>query len=174
MIHIRRHALVRHSPEEMFDLVNDVEAYPTLFPWCAAARVLARESDSVQIVRLDLRFAGFTQSFTTRNTGERPRRLRMHLVEGPLKSLDGEFTFTALGALSPESSLGSGQVELPPAGRNDDGTSAAKPSGGCKIALALDFEYAGRLIGPALKLGFQGLANRMVDDFSRAAAKRHG
>jgi ribosome-associated toxin RatA of RatAB toxin-antitoxin module len=142
MINIRRHALVRQTPERMFDLVNDVEAYPSRFPWCAAARVLEREGD-VLVARLDLRFAGITQGFTTRNTLERPHRLRMQLVDGPLKALEGEWTFAPLG---------------------DDG---------CKIALALDFDFSGRLTGAALRLGFQGLANRMVDDFCAAAAKSH-
>ena len=139
MIQIRRHALVRYSPAQMFDLVNDVEAYPTRFGWCADAEIIDRESATVFVARLDLRFAGLTQSFTTRNTTAAPRRLHMHLVEGPLRSLEGEFSFTALG---------------------DDG---------CKIALALDFEYAGFLAGPVLRLGFQGLANRLVDDFCRVA-----
>ena len=144
VIQIRRHALVRYTPAEMFDLVDDVEAYPTRFPWCAGSEILAREGASTLVARLDLRFAGLTQSFTTRNTRERPLRLHMHLVEGPLRSLEGEFTFTALG---------------------DDG---------CKIALELDFEYAGILAGPALRLGFQGLAGRLVDDFCRAAVKVYG
>ena len=144
MIQIRRHALVRYSPEAMFDLVDDVEAYPTRFAWCAGARILAREAEDVRIARLDLRFAGLTQSFTTRNTAERPARLHMHLVEGPLKALEGEFTFTPLGGE------------------------------GCKIALALDFEYSGVLAGAALRLGFQGVASRMVDDFVRAAQKTYG
>jgi ribosome-associated toxin RatA of RatAB toxin-antitoxin module len=143
VIQIRRHALVRHTPERMFDLVNDVEAYPTRFPWCAGARVLEREGDAALTARLDLRFAGLTQSFTTRNTLERPRRLHMHLVDGPLRALEGEWTFTPLGAE------------------------------GCRIALALDFDYAGFLGGSALRLGFQGLANRMVDDFCIAAAKAY-
>ena len=144
MIQIRRHALVRYTPAQMFDLVNDVEAYPTRFSWCAGAQILAHEDASTLVARLDLRFAGLTQSFTTRNTAEAPHRLHMHLVEGPLRTLEGEFTFTALGA------------------------------DGCKIALALDFEYAGFLTGQALRLGFQGLANRLVDDFSRAAVKVYG
>jgi len=148
VIEIRRHALVRYTPAEMFDLVNDVEAYPSRFSWCAAARVVARESDSVLVARLDLRFAGFTQSFTTRNTGEKPSSLHMHLVEGPLKALEGEFTFDALG-------------------------DPAAPSG-CRIALALDFEYSGMLAGVALRLGFQGLAGRLVDDFVRAAHRIYG
>ncbi|HEY6894736.1 MAG TPA: type II toxin-antitoxin system RatA family toxin [Rhodanobacteraceae bacterium] len=143
MIQIRRHALVRYSPEAMFDLVDDVEAYPTRFPWCADAKILAREGDDVRIARLDLRFAGLTQSFTTRNTAKRPERLHMHLVEGPLKVLEGEFTFTPLGE-------------------------------GSKIALVLDFEYSGVLAGAALRLGFQGVANRLVDDFVRAARKAYG
>jgi len=148
VIQIRRHALVRYSPEAMFDLVDDVEAYPTRFPWCAGAKIVAREGDDVRIARLDLRFAGLTQSFTTRNTAERPHRLHMHLVEGPLKALEGEFTFDALG-------------------------DPAAPSG-CRIALALDFEYSGLLGGTALRLGFQGLASRLVDDFVRAAHRIYG
>lgn len=144
MIQIRRHALVRHTPERMFDLVNDVEAYPSRFPWCADARVLERDGEAALVARLDLRFAGMTQGFTTRNSFERPHRLHMHLVDGPLRALEGEWTFAALG---------------------DDG---------CRIALALDFDYSGKLAGTALRLGFQGLANRMVDDFCAAATKTAG
>jgi ribosome-associated toxin RatA of RatAB toxin-antitoxin module len=139
MIEIRRQALVRQTPERMFDLVNDVEAYPSRFSWCAGARVLDREGDAALTARLDLRFAGITQSFTTRNTLQRPRRLRMELVEGPLRALDGVWTFDPLG------------------------------EDGCKVALALDFDYTGLFSGP-LRIGFQGLASRMVDDFCAAAA----
>ena len=144
MIQIRRHALVRHTSEQMFDLVNDVEAYPTRFAWCAGACVLERTGDAALTVRLDLRFAGFTQSFTTRNTLQRPQRLNLHLVDGPLRALEGEWMFDALGG------------------------------DGCKIALALDFDYAGGLGGAVLRFGFQALANRMVDDFCRVASTIYG
>ena len=163
MIQIRRHALVRYSPAQMFDLVNDVEAYPTRFPWCADAEILAREGDATLVARLDLRFAGLTQSFTTRNTAERPHRLHMQLVEGPLRTLEGEFTFVALGP----SKAGSRD------GKAESRAMSPSPSG-CKISLALDFDYAGLLTGPALRLGFHGLANRLVDDFCRVAAKVYG
>ena len=144
MIEIRRQALVRYTPEQMFDLVNDVEAYPTRFPWCSASHVLEREGDTALTARLDLRLAGISHGFTTRNTLERPHRVRVTLVEGPLRALEGDWTFEALG--------------------ND----------GCKIALALDFHPSGRLAGAALRLGFQVLANRMVDDFCAAAKKVYG
>lgn len=141
MIEIRRQALVRQTPERMFDLVNDVEAYPRRFAWCAGARVLERDGDVALTARLDVRFAGVKQSFTTRNTFDRPSRLSVRLVEGPLSALDGDWAFEPLG------------------------------SDGCKIALRLDFDYTGLFAGP-LRLGFQTLANRMVDDFCAAANKR--
>ena len=143
MIEIRRTALVKHSPAQMFDLVNDVEAYPKRFPWCSGAEVLER-GENMLVARLDLKFAGFHHSFTTRNTVDRPHRLQMSLVDGPLRALEGVWDFVALG---------------------DDG---------CKIMLALDFDYAGRLGGTALRLGFQGLASRMVDDFCREADRTYG
>ncbi len=143
VIEIRRSALVRYSPAQMFDLVNEVEAYPKRFAWCAGVNVLERGQD-VLVARLDLKFAGFRQSFTTRNALEPPTRLHMTLVDGPFRSLDGVWTFTALG------------------------------DAGCKVAFALDFEYAGRLGGGAVKLGFQGLAGRMVDDFCREADRVYG
>jgi hypothetical protein len=37
--------------------------------------------------------------------------------------------------------------------------------------LRLEFEPQSRLLGPALSLGMQGLADRMVDDFVREADK---
>jgi ribosome-associated toxin RatA of RatAB toxin-antitoxin module len=166
VIQIRRHALVRYSPAQMFELVNDVEAYPTRFPWCADAKIVERESDTALVARLDLKFAGLTQSFTTRNTMNPPHSLHLHLVEGPLHSLEGEWTFEALGKSSSDPSYKrEGRSERPP---------AAQSVSGCKISLALDFEYAGFLVGQALRLGFQGVANRMVDDFCRAAVKAYG
>lgn len=142
MIEIRRSALVRHSPERMFDLVDNVEAYPKHFPWCSSSSVIER-TDNVLVARLDLHFAGLRHHFTTRNTAQRPQRIDIRLVDGPLRSLVGLWSFAALG------------------------------EDGCKVALALDFDYAG-FGGSVLKLGFQGLANRMVDDFCHVADLLYG
>ena len=37
---ISRSAVVSHTPEQMFDLVNDFERYPEFLPWCGGARVV--------------------------------------------------------------------------------------------------------------------------------------
>ncbi|MGH8121387.1 MAG: type II toxin-antitoxin system RatA family toxin [Rudaea sp.] len=167
MIQIRRSAIVRHSPSQMFDLVNDVEAYPRRFAWCAGAQARARGANSLT-ARLDLRLGGLTQSFTTRNALEPPQRILMQLVEGPFRALHGEWTFMALGTNKPPSS-GLADHLLPQAGdaEFERPVLAASPIG-CKIAFALDFDYSG-LMSPVLRTGFQKLADRMVDEFCREA-----
>jgi len=90
--------------------------------------------------RLELRIGGLTQAFTTLNHLEPPRRITLDLVDGPFRSLSGSWEFVALGET------------------------------GCKIALALDFEYAG-LMAPIMRAGFQKLADHMVDEFCREALR---
>jgi ribosome-associated toxin RatA of RatAB toxin-antitoxin module len=70
---------------------------------------------------------------------ERPHRIEMKLVDGPFRKLHGQWDFFAL------------------------------EESASKITLALAFDPTNRLIGPALARGFQGLADRMVDDFVRIA-----
>lgn len=106
--------------------------------------VAAQVSDRTEgalTARLELRVGGLMQAFTTRNTLEPPRRITMRLVDGPFRSLSGGWTFDALGVA------------------------------GCKVALALDFEYAGRLMAPIVRAGFEKLADRMVDEFCREAER---
>ena len=140
MIQIRRSAIVSRTDAQMYALVNDVESYPKRFAWCTGATV-SDVGEQGLTARLEVRVAGMTQAFTTRNTLEPPHRIAMLLAEGPFRSLAGVWTFTALG------------------------------ESGCKVALALDFEYSGRLMAPVMRHGFERVADRMVDDFCREAMR---
>src|SRR5690606_19013927 len=93
---IRRQALVARPPAALFALVNEVERYPKLFPWCQSVEVLEREPDSIA-ARLHVRAGGVGFSFATRNRLEPPELMRMQLLEGPLRRLDGEWRFTPYG-----------------------------------------------------------------------------
>ncbi|HLI19053.1 MAG TPA: type II toxin-antitoxin system RatA family toxin [Rhodanobacteraceae bacterium] len=174
---IHREALVRFTPEQMFDLVNEVEAYPRRFPWCLDAKVSEHDGQHL-VARLNLRFAGITQHFSTRNTLDRPYSIRMQFVDGPFDWLHGIWTFTPLSGGPPpsgpriESGAGSSGLLPPHAGEGKtERPSAASTPLGCKVALDLDFEVSNRLTGFAFGLGFRKLADRMVDDFC-AEAKR--
>ena len=135
---IRRSALVDHSAACMFDLVNDVSAYPRRFDWCSGAELIESEHNRL-VARLDLGLGSLRTWFTTENALERPHRIDMKLVDGPFRKLHGRWDFHALDETA------------------------------CKVTLTLEFEPSNRLLGPAFALGFQGLADRMVDDFVRVA-----
>ena len=100
------------------------------------------EQDQTRIVaRLDLGLAGFHTWFTTENILHPPHHIEMRLHDGPFQHLHGRWDFQALAADA------------------------------CKVVLNLDFEPKNKLLGPAVKLGMQGLADRMVNDFVREAQR---
>ncbi len=101
---------------------------------------LVLEADDARVVaRLDLGLAGLSTWFTTENTLTPPHHIDMVLREGPFKRLQGRWQFHALDESA------------------------------CKVTLTLDFEPNTKMLGPAFALGFQTLADRMVDDFVRVA-----
>ena len=92
---IQRTALVEHSVNRMFDLVNDISAYPRRFGWCEDARVLETGKDRV-VAKLELGLGGFRTWFTTENTLSPPHHIEMQLRDGPFKRLHGRWQFHAL------------------------------------------------------------------------------
>ncbi len=93
---IRRSALVTFSPEQMFDLVVDVERYPEFLPWVVGAEV-HEKSDSGLLASMEMQRAGVRERFTTRNEMNRPRRMSLRLVTGPFRVLEGLWTFSDIG-----------------------------------------------------------------------------
>ena len=95
MQHIQRSALVNHSAEQMFDLVNDIEAYPRFMPGCRSARVL-EATEGELVGELQLGAAGVEQRLTTRNALERPHKIAMTLIEGDFTEFSAAWRFEAL------------------------------------------------------------------------------
>lgn len=89
---VQRSARVPYTQEQMYDLVNDVESYPSFLHWCRGARIDARHGNSIEAT-LDIGVLGFQQSFRTRNTLQRPERIAIDLVSGPFRRLRGEWRF---------------------------------------------------------------------------------
>tara|TARA_B100000470_G_C19699734_1_gene350325 strand:- start:33 stop:377 length:345 start_codon:yes stop_codon:yes gene_type:complete len=83
---VNRTALVRHTPQQMFDLVNDFERYPEFLPGCRRARLLEKD-DQHLVGEMTLGRAGVEQTITTRNDLHAPERIELSLVKGPFKQL---------------------------------------------------------------------------------------
>lgn len=96
MKRVSRSALLPFSAEQMFDLVNDVAAYPEFLPWCSDSRVI-ESSPTEMLASLTISKAGLSHSFSTRNQLQRPELIRLVLVDGPFSSLEGNWRFSQLG-----------------------------------------------------------------------------
>lgn len=93
---VRRSALVPYSPEQMFRLVDDIEAYPDFLPWCSSARIDSRDGEHVTAT-LHLSKGGIDKAFTTRNARTPFEAIDLDLVGGPFQHLAGGWRFTDLG-----------------------------------------------------------------------------
>lgn len=81
-----------YSPEQMFNLVADVEKYPEFLPWCVAARVRKREGD-LMVADLMIGFKMIRERFTSKVIMDRPHRVDVTYTEGPFKYLNNHWIF---------------------------------------------------------------------------------
>ena len=95
MKRVTRSAILEHSADQVYRLVEDIEAYPEFLPWCLAARVQERTPVSTRAT-LTVGMPGLRQSFTTRNENKPGQAIDMHLVEGPFKTFAAAWRFHIL------------------------------------------------------------------------------
>jgi ribosome-associated toxin RatA of RatAB toxin-antitoxin module len=97
MKRISRSAIVEHSAQEMFALVDDVESYPRFLPWCTAVKVEERAPEGVRAT-LTVGVRGLRQSCTTQNEVRPGEAMEMRLVKGPFRRFAGAWRFKPLSA----------------------------------------------------------------------------
>lgn len=93
---------------------------------------------------VEIAYRGVKSQFTTLNEHAAPREIRMRLVDGPFRRLGGEWTFTPLR------------------------------ENACKVHLCLHFQFASGMVGRMVAPVFEGIANSMVDAFSKRAEAVYG
>src|SRR5258707_1990876 len=81
-----------YTPEQLFDLVADVERYPEFLPWCVGARVRERR-DNLVVADLLIGFRMFRERFTSKVTLARPQRIDVAYSDGPFRYLDNHWIF---------------------------------------------------------------------------------
>ena len=145
---IEKSMLVWYSAERMFALVNDVASYPKFLPWCAGAEV-SQQDEHGQVAGLYIHYKGIKQRFSTRNLADapspdKPGSIVMTLVDGPFRSLDGQWFFKPLGTDS------------------------------CKIEFILRYEFSSNLLEKTVGPAFSRITNSFVDAFVKRADSLYG
>lgn len=141
-----RHSETRHLPytrEQLFDVVADVGSYDEFLPWVVAVRIRS-SSERETVADLVVGFSAFKERFTSRVVKERPDRICVDYIEGPLKYLHNEWRFE-------------------PA---DDG--------GTNVHFSVDFAFKSRLFETLAGQMFDRALRRMTGAFERRAAELYG
>jgi|TARA_A100000171_G_C2112208_1_gene135675 coenzyme Q-binding protein COQ10 len=88
---------VAHKPDDLFNLVADIESYPEFLPWCSGVRVRERKTigeTEVVIADLLVSYKMFRERFRSRVTINRAARsIDVDYVNGPFKHLDNRWRF---------------------------------------------------------------------------------
>src|SRR6476620_1262961 len=112
---------VRHSPEQMFALVADVEKYPQFLPLCEDLQIrrrTAREGGGeVLVADMSVGYKAIRETFTSRVTLD-PSSLKIlvEYVDGPFRYLENRWTFRP----HPD---------------------------GCEVSFFISYEFASRMLG---------------------------
>jgi ribosome-associated toxin RatA of RatAB toxin-antitoxin module len=141
MREVKRSALVSRPPSELFALINDIESYPQFLPWCTHARVQSRSQQEI-VATLGVRQGALHGEFTTRNTLEPERSIRMQLVSGPFSTLQGEWRLTPI------------------------------ETNGCRVELAMRFAFRNPLTALLFDSRFAATIGSLVDAFVARARSR--
>jgi len=85
--------VIKHSPQELYDLVANVRSYPEFLPWCMAARIRHEDRHRLE-ADLIIGFQVFRERFTS-HVDLNPDQLEINVkyAEGPFKYLTNKWRF---------------------------------------------------------------------------------
>jgi len=133
-----------YSPDQLFDLVADVERYPEFLPWCVGARIRRREGNVIH-ADLVIGFKMFRERFGSRVILDRANhKIDVSYAEGPFRYLDNHWIF------------------------HPDG------KGGTIIEFDVDFEFRNIVLQKVIGALFNEAVRRMVAAFEGRARRLYG
>lgn len=142
---VNKSLLVPYTQQQMYDLINDIEAYPEFLPWCKSAIVHSRD-DTKLSATICLHKGPLNYSITTVNTMRPYSEIEMVYSAGPFKSCAGSWKFLA----------------------------ADNNASQCQIIFNFAYEFMNRFAGLAIEPVFSPIANSLIDAFYQRAIAIYG
>jgi len=140
---VEKSVLIGHSAQRMYDLVDRVEDYPQFLPWCSRTEVKYRDATRTAAT-LHISYLSVKSHFTTENEKEAPTLMKIRLIDGPFRRLEGYWRFRPLA------------------------------EDACKIEFQLAYEFSSRLLEKVIGPVFGTIASTFVDAFVKRAEQVHG
>lgn len=143
MAQVEKTVLIEQSAERMFELVDRCEDYPLFLPWCSSTELKFRDAART-VATLHINYHSVKSSFTTENDKEFPSLMKIRLVDGPFRRLEGSWRFRVLA------------------------------ENACKIEFSLHYEFSSKLFEKVIGPVFGHIANTFVDAFVKRATQVYG
>lgn len=140
--------VVRHSPEQMFDLVADCDKYPEFLPLCVGMKTRPRGEDAngnpILLAEMEVGYKAIRERFSTRNTLDRKAlKITVEYVEGPFSRLRNVWNF-------------------------------APDPAGCRVEFYIEYEFKSRLFAMLLGSMFDAVFRTFASAFEARADKIYG
>lgn len=140
---------VRHAPDQMFDLVADVERYPQFVPLCERlvirSRTDAGDGTEIVVATMTIAYKVFRESFTSRVVLNRAAgRIDVTYLDGPFKTMDNRWTF------------------------------APAADGRCTVDFYLNYEFRSRTLAMVMGAVFDRVFGRFAEAFEARADAIYG
>lgn len=81
-----------YAPDQLYDLVVDVEKYPEFLPWCVASRILSKSEIGI-VADVAVGYKFFRETFRSRVHLTPKTRIEIEYIKGPFQSLNNHWVF---------------------------------------------------------------------------------
>lgn len=135
--------MLPYRPDQMYDLVLDVENYPDFLPWCKSCQITSETADEI-FADVTIGFKFFSESFSSKVTFESPEKINVTYLSGPFKYLRNTWKFTP-------------SVQ--------DGVTF------CIVDFNIEFEFKSRILQGLIQGVFSEAVQKMVRAFETRAEK---
>jgi coenzyme Q-binding protein COQ10 len=137
--------IARHTADQMFSLVADIETYPQFLPLCEALTVQSRkerDGKTLLVASMSVGYKAIRETFTTQVLLKPEERvIDVKYIDGPFKYLTNTWQFVAL-----------------------DG-------GRCEVHFFIDYEFKSRILGAVMGSMFDRAFRMFTDAFEKRADK---
>ena len=139
---------VKHSPEEMFDLVADVGKYPLFLPLCEGLKVRSRtkgeDGRETLIADMSVGYKAIHETFTSKVTLDRDKlKIMVAYLDGPFRALENLWSFK----------------------RDGDG---------CIVEFFISYEFKSRMLGMLMGAMFDKAFRKFASAFEKRAGVVYG
>jgi coenzyme Q-binding protein COQ10 len=140
---------VRHTAENMFELVADVERYPEFVPLCSALKVRSRnvssQGNEIIIADMTVAYKLIRETFRSQVTLDKPHfQILVEYLDGPFSHMENRWTFRAAGEHV------------------------------CEVEFRISYEFKSRVLGLLMGAMFDTAFRRFAAAFERRADEVYG